>query len=62
MLVEVVDDSKALPIGPACTNVHNILSPVLVHVDIGSNGGHSIWAITVYVLYCGGGGGQVSYP
>ena len=38
MLVEVADDSKALPIGPACTNVHNILSPVLVHVMSGSNG------------------------
>ena len=34
MLVGVADDSKALPIGPACTNVHNILSPVLVHVDV----------------------------
>ena len=34
MLVKVADDSKALPIGPAYKNVHNILSPVLVHVDV----------------------------
>ena len=34
MLVKVADDSKSSASGPACTNVHNILSPVLVHVDV----------------------------
>ena len=50
MLVKVADDSKSSASGPACTNVHNILSPVLVLSRLGV--ASVIWESLVSMRRC----------